>query len=782
MSLFKHPIYYSTLKIFTAGFFLLFIVSCGVIPKDYPRNKPFVYEYKINLEGNFSKEERAELITKLENQLDDSILIHTAPQLYRSVLKKPPVYDSMAAERSMVYMKVLLNALGYFRDSIGYASKIVFKRPDQLRTSVLFNVKPGNLVRLDSISYHLGHPDLQRLTDSSRKNTLLKTGGAFAKGTISNELDRLVEVYRDNGYMRFTRDELMGLWDTLDVSLLRPGFDPFEQLELLQKLIERRQNPTANLDIRFRPGYDSNRLIKYYVGDIHVFPDFNRDTLNLVPKETFANNIKLTYYRNIFKPVIFPRNIYLEKGDLYRQSNYFKTINRFNALGAWNLVNIEALPRKGQDTVDFKIKLSPTKKYAYSANLEGSINQSILSGNLFGVAVNMGLQNRNFARSAISTNTNIRYGIEFGSDSTKSFVQTRQVSISHNIIFPQVLFFKKLVPKKFSDNARTVLSFNVVNTERRLLYNLGTVNASWGYEFQWKNKLLSIRLPNIEFSKLNNRDSLDKLITNNPSLRYIFTDGFIASAIASYTIIGGKGNKLNIFRLNGEESGLLTGLLHNKFLDTNLYRFIKLDAEFTHKKQIRKTSMIFRLFAGVGYELSATVQRDKKNNLPFFKQYFSGGPNSMRAWRLRQLGPGSAIKEFSGSLGTPDRYGDVQIEANAEYRFPITKIAGSKLNGALFTDIGNIWFLKSAAAPTSPQEVFSFNRLGKDIAIGVGAGLRIDFGFFVIRLDYSYKAKNPSPAPAFAVSQNKWFYDWKPLGGQLQLGINYPFISDLFTK
>ena len=152
----------------------------------------------------------------------------------------------------------------------------------------------------------------------------------------------------------------------------------------------------------------------------------------------------------------------------------------------------------------------------------------------------------------------------------------------------------------------------------------------------------------------------------------------------------------------------------------------------------------------------------------------------MRAWRLRQLGPGSVTKEFSGPLGTPDRYGDVQLEANAEYRFLITKIAGSQLNGALFTDIGNIWFLKKAAG--LKEEVFSINRLGKDIAVGVGGGLRIDFGFFVIRLDYAYKAKNPSPSLANAVSQNKWFYDWKPQGGQLQIGINYPFVSDLFKK
>ena len=629
--------------------------------------------------------------------MDDSIRVRTIPQLYRQLLKNPPVFDKAAADRSIVFMKALLNARGYFRDSSVYKTDTVLKHHDQLRTTVTFYVKPGKLVRLDSISYHLDHRDLQNLTDSSLPASLLKKGEAFSKITISNELDRLVEVYRNNGYMRFTREELMGLWDTLDVSLLRPDLDPFAQVEILQKLMERRQNPTANLDIRFRPGLDRSRLTKYYIGNIHVFPDFSRDTLNLTAKEVLVKNIHVNYFRKIFKPKIFPPNVYLEKGELYRQNNYFKTINRFNALGAWSLVNLEALPRKGQDTVDFKIVLTPAKKYAFSTNLEGSINQSFFSGNLFGVAVNMGLQNRNFAKSAIGTNTNIRYGVELGSDSVRSFIQTRQLSLSHNIYIPKVLIFGKLVPKKFSDNAKTVVSFNTASTERRLLYHLNTINGSWGYETQWRNKLLSIRIPNIEYSLLNKRDSLDKLISNNPSLKYIFTDGFIASVAINYTIIGGKNNKLNVLRLNGEESGLFTGLIKSKFLDSNLYRFLKVDAEFTHKVQLRKSSFIVRFFSGIGFEFGTTVSPDKKNNLPFFKQYFSGGPNSMRAWRLRQLGPGSVIKDFSGSNGSPDRYGDVQLEANAEYRFPITKIAGSQLNGALFTDIGNIWFLKSAA-------------------------------------------------------------------------------------
>jgi outer membrane protein insertion porin family len=767
---------------FAAGILLLACSSCSVVvPKNYPRHKPFVYEYKINLEAGMKKEEKSQLITRLDNQLDDSVRIRSVPKPFYRVLKNPPVLDTSALERSRTYMRALLNALGYFNDTIQYHTSIKTKG-DQQRASVLFNVKPGKLTRLDSISYHIGHADLQRLTDSSMASSLLKKGDAFSKETIAAELDRLVQLYRDNGYRRFTREELVGVWDTLDVSLLRPVLDPFEQLQLLQRLSERRENPTANLEIILRPGYDSGRLTRYYIGDITVFPEAGRDTLNLTRKERKTGHVTVVYYRNLFRPRIFPPNIYLEKGDLYRQSNFYKTISRFNALGAWSLVNLEVDTslRRNQDTLDFSLKMTPARKYTFTANLEGSINQSLLSGNLFGTALNTGLQNRNFLKVANRSATNVRYGIELGTDSVKSYIQTRQLSFGHTIYFPKILIFKNWVPKKYSDNARTALSVNVARTERRLLYDLTTLNASWGYETQWRNKSLSIRLPNIEYSLINRKDSLNILIANNPSLKNIFTDGFIASIMASYSIIGGTQNRVNYLRLNGELAGLLTGMIKSKFIDSQLYRFIKVDVEFARRMQYAKSSMVFRAFAGIGYEFDFTKNPNKRNNLPFFKQYFAGGPNSMRAWRLRQLGPGSTIKPFSGSSGIPDRFGDVQIELNAEYRFPIAKIWGFWFNGALFTDAGNIWFLKSAAG--DPKEVFSFSRLGKDLAVGMGFGFRIDFNFFVVRLDYAYKAKNPSPAPADAAGQNKWFYNWKPLKGQLQLGINYPFVPDLFSK
>ncbi len=757
--------------------------SCATIVKNYPKGKPFVYETNITVNGNFSNEERETLESRLKGQLDDSMRSRSVSKLLWSVMKNPPAYDSSNAGKSMVFMKALLTSLGYFKDTITYESSIDTVKGDQLRTTIDFEVTPGKVVKIDSFSYNIKQADLQSIAIANQKDAFVKKGEPFAKAAISVELDRLVDLYRNNGYLRFSREELIGLWDTLDVSLLQPTLDPFEQLALLEKLRERRENPTANLEIRLKPGFDSTRLTKYYIGNITVYPDITLDTSANARKETIVNRVKIVSFLDMFKPRIFPQNIYLKQGELYDQRNYFKTINRFNSLGSWRLVNIEQVPRGTLDTADFNIRMTPAKKYSFTANLEGSRNNTAVSGNLFGIAINVGLQNRNFARAANQASTTLRFGVETGRDTLTGvkFIQTRQLSLNHTIYFPRpIIPFIKNIPENVRNSFRTILAFNASITERRELYNLNNVNASWGYEFQAGKKFFTLRIPNIEYSDFKALPLLLDIFDTNPSLQFVFTDGLISSIQAGMTVTGGNNKNVNVFRSNIEASGLITGLIkNNAFLDSNLFRFIKVDAEFTRKIILNKNAIALRLFAGVGYEFNSTVKEKNRNNLPFFRQYFAGGPNSMRAWALRRLGPGSQ-KKNSNSSGFLDRYGDVQIEANIEYRFPLGKLFGIKVNGAVFTDMGNIWFLKKAPAiGREPEEVFKLSRLGTDLAIGSGVGLRIDFDFFVVRFDASHKVKDPSPEFDRLYLQNKWFGYIKNdflRGTQFQLGISYPFI------
>lgn len=781
--------YHSTATLYTRygnllffAVIILFLASCSTV-KNYPVRQPFVYKTNIEIEGKFSTDEKKQLASQLDQQLHDSINVREVqrlvgwekgPRFFYSVLSRPPVYDSLNADKSQQFMRALLHSIGYYRDTISFDTSVV-KRGDQYRTTVNFKVNPGKLIRLDSVYYNIANDTLQKLALEAQKNALIKKGEPFAKPLISTEFNRLVDIYRNNGYLLFSFEDLLAVWDTVGLALLRPTLDPIEQAEQLRELQKRRANPIADLEVRLRAGYDSTHLVRFHVGNITVYPDLTADTTLYERSDKIVEGYRIISYYNSFKPKIIIENISLQHGTLYDQRNYLKTINRFNKLPAWRLATIDQNPRAGTDTVDFVIKLTPARKYAFDINLEGSKNfNTFIAGDLIGIGVNLGLQNRNFAHAANQSNTNLRYGVEVNAN--QDLLQTQQLSLGHNIFFPRFIPRLKNTPAFLKDrNVSTVLSMAAEITDRKDFFNLAKFNTSWGYELNWKNKLLFIRFPNVEYSYLTRRDTLLKLIENNASYKYIFNNGLITSTIAKYIVSFSKKNRTSQVRLNGEVSGFLLGYFRTNFLDSNLYRFRKFDAEYRQTIKIHgnnRKQFAWRVFAGAGFS-SPRFKEDTLNfYLPFFRQYYGGGANSMRAWGLRKLGPGSTIKSFDRTIA-PDRFGDLQFETNAEFRFFLAELSGVTINSALFTDIGNVWFLRENK--DFPNGNFEFKYLFNDLAIGAGTGVRIDFGFLNIRLDYAYKVKDPSPDADEAISQNKWFYNWKLNNGQFQLGVNYPF-------
>ncbi|HEU5165468.1 MAG TPA: BamA/TamA family outer membrane protein [Chitinophagaceae bacterium] len=759
---------------------IILLASCKVIPKDYPKDKPFVFETNINLEGNFTKDEKSALTAQLKNQLDDSLRAKTVYKLIykginRPVLENPPVFDSASADRSMIFMKALLNKLGYLRNTITYDDTIIVKGDSnsrQLRTTVNFNVKPNQLFRIDSVSHVINSNDLQALTDASISKSVLRKGDPFAQQLVSEELNRLVELYRENGYLKFGFEELSGVWDTLNLAILRPTIDPFD-IQMLEELRRRRDSPTTDIEIRLRPGYNVDKLKKYFVGNTTIYPDFNiLDTSGKVPTQfVYDSSFTFITYRNLFRKKFIAQNIYFRRGDLYNERRFVKTINRFNGLGAWHVVNVEQIPRGLTDTVDVEMYLTPANKYSFTANIEGSFNSSNsinLEENLVGVGGNVQLTNYNFGKAANRSSTTARYLTEL--DTEGELVKTIQTSISHSIVFPKPIPNVSWIPEKLRDNFRTNLSFAFANTDRRDFLNLTSLNAAWGYNSQWKNKSAYIRLPNIEFAHIISTDSLEKFLGFNPSLRTVFPEnGLVLSIQGGFSVRGGKKNVSQILRVNFEESGLLVSHINIKALDS-LFKFVKIDAEFIRNMQLGgKKSFLIRGFVGTGFAM-ATRERPVNPQMPFFKQFSAGGPYSMRAWGLRLLGPGSTLA-YRDTV--PIRFGDFQFETNAEYRFPLVKLWGYDFSSCFFTDIGNVWFLRKN--PDFPDGTLTGGRFLKDLAVGIGTGLRMDFDFLKVRLDYALKVKDPSPEPHNVAKQNKWFYDFNPLSGIIQIGINYPF-------
>lgn len=788
-------------SLFTYAVFILTLIcvasSCTVVRK-YQPYKPFVFENEVNIEGPVSSGEKSDLKARLEGQIEDSVRPRVRSVLFvRHVMTAPPVFDSGYVKQTLQNMNNLLHNTGYYRSNVvadWSHVDTVFKnnKPDQYRLTVEYTVQTGKPFKIDSISYVFKDSTLQRLAVENMDKTLLKKSEPFNRQKIDEELNRLIDLFKDNGYFKINREMIKAQLDTVDVSLIDPSADPFEQIRLQLEAQKRNENPTINISILQVPVRDTTIVMPYTIGRVNVFPDEPADL-----QVGSRSNIKPTQYGgysffnryNLFKPSFLAKRISLKPGALYRVSDYNRTLLNFNRIEAWQNVSINSRPRDSVAAVDFFIRMVPAKKFFFSVDFEGSSiltaqNQIFNAGNK-GLALSFHLKNRNVAKQALQLENILRTGVEF-TDFRK--ILSTEVSLINRLVFPRLLtpFFKLKNEHNFL-NAKTYISLDGSYIDRYLYYKINTLNAYLGYEFQKKaNVSWQLRFPNIEFTRIYNVDTgFATLIRDYPLLLYSYNDGLIVGTNATYTrrFNWSSPRSFSLIRVFGEESGLLMGALFKAQTDTGraleqLYRFLKLSADFRHYVARPKTMWAFRFFAGYGIAFD-TESRKGDVSLPFFRQFFAGGPNSMRGWQLRKLGPGSSIFYDSIRLGDKrfdDRYADIQLEANVEYRFDIFPVYGYWLKGALFTDMGNVWIRRSEI-PEFKYGVFDVGRLYKDLAVAGGAGLRLDFKFFLLRFDLGWRLKDPLYASdeTYQPQNDGWFIRSNMRRPTFQFGIGYPF-------
>jgi len=758
-----------------------FIFSC-VSPKkgQYPQNKPFVFKTVIKVEGNLSNSEKQDLALRLTNQLDDSLRTRTVtairvnpPFLYRK-LPNPPAFDTSNVVRSNNFMVALLNSLGYYNPTIKDNYKID-TIGDQYRTTINFKVTPGKNLKLDSIGYDLQTPELQALALQNQKNSFFKKGKPFSKQLVSLELDRLINLFRNNGYYKFSVKDIYVERDTVLAALIDPTLDPFQQAQLLDELKKKRENPTINVVVKQRPPQDSSELQKYYIDSITVFTDLPliEDTLVTVIKNdtVVQNKITVISRTNKFKPSVIFGNLPIHPGSLYKLDDYNKTLNVFgNQMGAWQRTLLDYKESSLSDSLlNATLSLFPVQKQTLGASLEASYNTNdiLTATNLFGLGADLSLRNRNAYKRSIQTNTSIRAGVEFGAN----FIQTTETNLSHSISFPHI---PQLPIIRKWDNKKTVLNFNAAYTDRRDFFSLRSLSASYGWEGTVKNHSWTFRPFNIEYTTLSEKgDSLDNLIREVPSLKLAFKTGLVVGEQLIYNYSKQIENHTNVLRITGEESGLLYGIGTLKALNQGgLYHFIKADVEYRHRIDYKKSQLAFRGYAGYGLAYGNGLGTSQ--TLPFYKAFFAGGPNSMRGWQVRQLGLGSSYYYDTSAV---DKFGDVKLEGNAEYRFNLGTIFTIKIGSALYVDVGNIWNRNIPSSdsigihPSLKGSDFAIDRFYKEFAVDIGTGLRLDFDYFIIRFDWAYIIRDPRRIDY----PNRWFYDMQLKNGQFQLGIGYPF-------
>ncbi|MEO6330908.1 MAG: BamA/TamA family outer membrane protein [Ginsengibacter sp.] len=791
---------------------IFFLSGCTVVRK-YQKDKPFVYSNIINLNiDDVNPDEKVIIRSRLNTQLDDSSKVKIKDVAFvLHYIDKPPVFDTVAAAQSADNMQVSMVNLGYYSAKTNYAFTIdSANKKHEKRVTTTYDIDAGKRTLIDTFAYLLYKPELQKLALQTRNESPLQKNAPVTKAAIANESARLVDLFRNNGYYKFTSEELRFTGDTTIEALTTVSDDPFEALRLLAEANEKRNKPTIKLGLQLDRANDSSRLNKYYINNIFILPDYmpgdvyNDSSLT----ENVANNYIIRYHKKMFSNHLLTSSVTIKKGDLYSQEDYFKTLNSFYKLGVWESPVIDVI-EKDDTTLDLVIKLIPVKKYglegsielSYSANSSTTNGISATnSGNLLGVAGNLSLLNRNVKKKAVRMTNGIRAGVEFNTSKRtgSSLLNSNEVGYSNNILFPKfVTPFKSINQKKFLVQ-QTFINTNISQIHRINFFNQQIFNTGFGYNWTKKaNQNWTYRPLNIDFRRLYNRSfRFDSTLTVFPFLRYSFNTALVMGQTLSFTssyINPLYPKRQRTFKFNVEESGLLWGRLKpvlsnsgkQNFLNRYLKQFIKTDVEYTYTISHPKSAVVFRLFGGIGIPLSKT-----DTTLPFFKQYFGGGPNSMRGWPVRGLGVGAQkLIPYSSNNTFNDRTGDMQLEANAEYRYNIAPLFSNAvtLKGALFIDAGNIWNFKNTKTDgTIDSAQFKFKNIYKQLGVSAGTGFRLDFSYFLIRFDFAFRFKRPDisandgwqiPSLNFlnlfgnGIERRRWRYE----NFNFTVGIDYPF-------
>ncbi|MCU0386053.1 MAG: hypothetical protein MUE38_08485, partial [Flavihumibacter sp.] len=511
------------------GYALLFLVTGCKVIKNYPSPQPFVYKTTIKLDAKLPSTERANLISKIENQLSDSLQVRYSKKGFlKKQLDRPAIFDTSYAVESVRYIDDLLRAYGYMYGQISWDSSLT-QVEDQKRVTTTFRVNPGKVLRLDSIGFDFRDSTLQTLVQNSRKESTLKKGDPYSNEKISAEIDRMLNVFRDNGYLKITRQDVYAEVDTIVAALIDPGLDPFEQIRLLEEVQKRRENPQIDIIFKQRGTENPEHLQQYRFRYIRFYPDLSivADSSMFGKKDTVSRrNISVIRSRNMTKPSFLIRNNQMTPGNLYRQKDVYRTNNVFQQMSAWQQVGIDLFPVDSLGVVDADVNMYLAKKQNISVDVEASRNATdlITTTNLFGLALNFGLQDRNLSKQSVLASTNFRFGIELGNQGR--IIQTFQTSITQSFTIPKFVTPFKIQRERRLQSSRTLLSASGSITNLRDFLRVQSINTAIGYEWtNAKNRNWYYSPLNVEYVRLYKTDSFFKQAAIIPNLENFYNDG-----------------------------------------------------------------------------------------------------------------------------------------------------------------------------------------------------------------------------------------------------------------
>lgn len=637
----------------------------------------------------------------------------------------------------------ILDNNGYFRGAASY--ELVYSKKNHKKASILYNVSPGPSYPIDTIMMLPDTSALTHLIDSlAAVEHYLKPGTRFSMDSLNNARTQITNKLRNRGYYFFRPNYIEYLCD----SLISPG-------KIALKIDLANNTPKFALD-------------KYITGDItvNVHKHAGGGTPDTIPLQNLT--IVQMMPSKLRKSVITD-NVAFRPGRTFSVRSMNNTQTYLSRMGIFDAISINAIPDTSAAVPTLDVIIDATFDIPLEAQFE--LNASSKSNSYIGPGVSFGVTNHNIFGGGEQLNVNLKGSYEWQTgNGSRSIFNSYEVGLSGSLSFPRLLA-PKFIPRRRRQLNWTRISLSGELMNRPHFFKLAQLDASISYDWNSTRHITnSFTLFKLTYNKLiNTTEKFDSIMEANPAVALSFVSQFIPQM--GYSLTYDKSldyyNNIN-WQISAKEAGNIFWSIYElagvkdekKLFGTPFSQFIKGSTQLVWGRRIGEgdTWLVSRAAVGAAhaYGNSSTV--------PYSEQFYCGGANSVRAFTVRSIGPGSYhVPTEKGDYF--DQTGTFKFEANVEYRFPIF----GPLNGAVFLDAGNVWLLKKD--PLRPGGELRGKTFFKDLATGTGAGLRFDIGMLVLRGDLGIGIHAPYD------TGKSGYYNMKSFGRSLafHLAIGYPF-------
>lgn len=670
-----------------------------------------------------------------------------APVLFNP--QTPPLVADIMANR--------LNNLGYFDAEARHSI-----RSEKRKVSVSYSVTVSKPYTIRSIIFPDSAGLLQQKIKASERESLLKPGDRYDLDQIKAERQRIDNDLKNEGFYYFNDDYLLFKADSTA------------------------GEKTVTLRLSVKNDIPEKARSRYYIHQVYLSPSGaarRTDSTTPAPDTLLVEGIHYMDRDSSFKAAAIIRSVFIRPGDVYNRKSYNMTLSRLMGMGVFRIVNIKFNDTlvNGQGRLDAYINMAPLPRRSIQAELEAVTK----SNNYTGPALTVSLKNRNLLRGAELFLFNVNGNFETQFAGAQKGFNSYEFGANSQLYLQR---FLTPVPVRnvsgiFVPRTKFDIGFRTLN--RVLYFSMNAINFSYGYTWkETRQKEHTLNPLAINFARLmKTTKAFDDLLAENPFLKKSFEEQFTIGGNYSFTynsLVGKVTRHQYYFNGMVDLSGNLLALAQNMVTgkrpsEANPYllfgykysQYSKFSADGRYYFIINKNSKIAtRAIAGVGipYGNSAT--------LPYLKQFFSGGSNSIRAFLPRTVGPGSYKTPDSSAASFLDKSGDIKLEGNLEYRFTIISV----LKGAVFVDAGNVWLMRKSDA--LPGGEFNRRQFYTQLAVGTGFGFRIDLSFFVLRFDLGMPLRKPYLPEGQRWVANEIHFgerDWRKKNLVLNIAIGYPF-------